>query len=547
MLTVFSTNQSAEIYLILEYSRKTCDAIGRKDQLECDVESTRDEIEHLSYGLEKRLFAIPRNISRRYSTSEAHEHSRTSQIKRMDSICRTSHLFGLFDSSLFRSHSLEEQWATLLRQKIDECCRHKFYGWLCILLRKLCSLPHGKMTEHDHSLLAESYIQTSTAMKPFLQGYNIYLDEERIFPSDVPFPALHRAILDEQIGAVKALINTPNLAASQPDILKRQPIHIAAVCSSPETLQCVIDKCRRDDLDCRDMFLRTPLAYAAQSGNLENFKMLHKAGARLDNRDTFGHSILTSAASSGQIEIVRYMLDEKIQPNDNRISMGPLHKAVENGHKHVVELLLERGAQDRKLKDGKTACDIGLERNLLDIAKAIEDHTIAQPSSDMVPTRTVDSYETPNWIPNMSGPFIPSDLGNISETANTHQNFNQPATSPSNPASGWPGGHSIRNPQSVYPSWTNSHSEYQQPPFTDATPTNASNLNQTQMLIGNSMSYQTPLPNQYPPPITPSTLGSTFSGYSNTAPMHYHHSSGMDPFNFHRSRLFPPSFERYPP
>lgn len=530
---------------MLEYARGADAAIGPKGQLECDVDSTREQMEHLSFALEKKLFAIFKNITQECSINQAHERTRsTSHEQTIDSLCRTSRMFGRFDPSNFKSHSPQEQTATLLRREIEQCRWHRLYAELCMLLRELSVLPDSRMAEHEQDLLAQSYTTTSSDMKQFLSETGIYPDEDRIFRSDVPFPPLHRAIFDKQIGAVKALIKDPNYQAIQPDILGRQPVHVAAVCPSLDILRCIVDKCRRDDLNCRDMFQRTPLAYATQNGNLENFRFLHEAGARLDNRDGFGHSILANAAGSGKLEIVRYILDNNIDPNDSRTAMGALHKAAENGHLTVAALLLERGAQDRHLKSGKTARNIAEERGFFEIAEAIKAKSAPQISSDVGSTLTNNFHETPSMMQNIPVPVPPSDFSHTHETEPAHRNVNQPLTSPANAAAG-----SVGDKMMMWPApdryWTNSQSAYQPKPFNGVTSNIVPYGDYNQILFSNSLPLQASLFGQYMPPTTPSTLGSTSSGYPETCAMQTPPSSNRDSFSSQRSHPIPPSFDRF--
>ncbi|MBR2505153.1 MAG: ankyrin repeat domain-containing protein, partial [Elusimicrobiaceae bacterium] len=52
----------------------------------------------------------------------------------------------------------------------------------------------------------------------------------------------------------------------------------------------------------------------------------------------------------------------------------PLHVAVWNGHKDIVELLLAQPAIDTQLKnkDGKTALDLAQEKNLTEIVNLLQ-------------------------------------------------------------------------------------------------------------------------------------------------------------------------------
>ncbi|HSW92869.1 MAG TPA: ankyrin repeat domain-containing protein [Gammaproteobacteria bacterium] len=89
------------------------------------------------------------------------------------------------------------------------------------------------------------------------------------------------------------------------------------------------------------------LTVAARTGNEARFHELLRAGAHINAFDDYGVPVLVQAATGGNINIVRFLLD---QPETN-INAGcalwnntALMRAVCEGHLTIVELLLERGA-----------------------------------------------------------------------------------------------------------------------------------------------------------------------------------------------------------
>ncbi|KJA25118.1 hypothetical protein HYPSUDRAFT_38074 [Hypholoma sublateritium FD-334 SS-4] len=116
----------------------------------------------------------------------------------------------------------------------------------------------------------------------------------------------------------------------------------------------------------------SPLAYAAhQYDSPAMVKLLTEHGAQLK-----GSGVLASAAKKGAVATVKYLLDQKADPNDPGSWPQPtlaLHTAVKGGYLDICKLLLVNGA-DARLKDGsgKTAIDIARDTNNKEIISLLE-------------------------------------------------------------------------------------------------------------------------------------------------------------------------------
>ncbi|CAJ2504127.1 Uu.00g115210.m01.CDS01 [Anthostomella pinea] len=117
---------------------------------------------------------------------------------------------------------------------------------------------------------------------------------------------------------------------------------------------------RGADLEVRDQIGRTPLLWAATNGNVELARVLLENGASLAATNNRGRTALHLAAESNdkehREEMVRQLLSHGADPG--AVSDGgwrPLHNAAQSGHFAVVALLLEANANvNAELSNGMT-------------------------------------------------------------------------------------------------------------------------------------------------------------------------------------------------
>jgi ankyrin repeat protein len=99
------------------------------------------------------------------------------------------------------------------------------------------------------------------------------------------------------------------------------------------------------NVESKDTFDRTPLLWAAESGEEAVVKILLKRGAELEAEDEYGQTPLSRAAESGHEEVVRLLLEKGANPQArDKVNWTPLSYAAKNGHRAVTKLLVERGA-----------------------------------------------------------------------------------------------------------------------------------------------------------------------------------------------------------
>ena len=119
---------------------------------------------------------------------------------------------------------------------------------------------------------------------------------------------------------------------------------------------------------------RSPLHAASRFGKLGTVKMLVRAGAGVRVADNDGDTCLTLAAYFGHTETVRYLVglpDVEVNHEESE-SFTALHFAVQEGHRDVVEVLIDAGADiDARTSEGCTPLHYACGGGKLAIVKVL--------------------------------------------------------------------------------------------------------------------------------------------------------------------------------
>ncbi|MFP3036391.1 MAG: ankyrin repeat domain-containing protein [Wolbachia sp.] len=107
------------------------------------------------------------------------------------------------------------------------------------------------------------------------------------------------------------------------------------------------------------LFRNQELIDTAGQGNLNKVKELIDNGADLNTVDNYGMTPLHYAATSGNLNIIEYLIEclEKVNPSKlNKFinaraknGMTPFHCATENGKLNVVKCLVKKGVNDKRV------------------------------------------------------------------------------------------------------------------------------------------------------------------------------------------------------
>jgi len=187
------------------------------------------------------------------------------------------------------------------------------------------------------------------------------------------FPAQQSALRYGHDDVAKVLCKLDG-ALHNLDMLKQNPILAAAAVGKLPLLEDVVQN-DQSLLRSRDLLQRTALFHTASRGKVETFATLVQAGAKVDDRDEAGQSILGAASAAGNTDVVKWLFTHGgiKSPNDHVIGpRSPLHDAARAGHLSVCLLLVEKGAYVDYVVEDSTPAQAARANGFNDLANTLE-------------------------------------------------------------------------------------------------------------------------------------------------------------------------------
>ncbi len=126
------------------------------------------------------------------------------------------------------------------------------------------------------------------------------------------------------------------------------------------------------------------------SGNLEEMKKLFAENEGLLNATTYFGTWLHDAASYGQYETAKYLIEQGIDINakGGTFDSAAINEAALDGHLDVVELLLENGAEMDVSNDERNPLFSAIYNGHFDVVKCLVEHGI-----DLTPKYEVAQFD----------------------------------------------------------------------------------------------------------------------------------------------------------
>jgi ankyrin repeat protein len=188
---------------------------------------------------------------------------------------------------------------------------------------------------------------------------------------------LMRAAYNGNIDIMKFLIDNRALVNDQ-DNYGNTSLFYAASSPNIESIKILLDS--GADVNKKDYLGRNPLRLTIDvddnSQNWDGFVLLLKAGGDPNFLDDYGNPPLVRAADSGQVEVVRLLLQKGVfYDKQNPSGKTALMYAVEGNHIDVVKELLNAGADALVTdNDGLKALDYAIKNNLKEIINLLESY-----------------------------------------------------------------------------------------------------------------------------------------------------------------------------
>ena len=163
------------------------------------------------------------------------------------------------------------------------------------------------------------------------------------------------------------------------DILPAAPIYYAALCGFRDLVEHLIAK-HSQDVNADGGYYARPLVAALAGGHFQTADLLHQEGADSNIRGKYGNHLLHAAAYSGDIQVLRKLIEYGFADIDAEKEGGytPLHCASDWRNLtggSVVRLLLEHGADiNLRAKDGRTPLHVASKMGMLEAMHVLLEH-----------------------------------------------------------------------------------------------------------------------------------------------------------------------------
>jgi len=166
--------------------------------------------------------------------------------------------------------------------------------------------------------------------------------------------ALHAAAYENHTDIMEYLISK-GANVSQGDKQNRQALHVASHKGSIDA--CITLLSFGAGVNDLDTYGHTPINLALKGYHFELAKTLRLSGADVNIKTGNGYHILHEAAKTGDVKLITFLLENQedfkllLNPRDEQ-KKTPLMKAIECGHRGIVQLLLSNKKTDLNILSG---------------------------------------------------------------------------------------------------------------------------------------------------------------------------------------------------
>ncbi len=210
-----------------------------------------------------------------------------------------------------------------------------------------------RLVAADRSLLATKEADGSTPLHIAAQAGNLEMTRLLLdLGADVTIGdnensnALHVAAIGANTAVIDLLL-AKGMDANSADVNGMTAVLFAGSRDKWDAVKYLASKGAK--LDTRNSGGTNLVHYAARRGNLDALKQLAAGGASLNcGPDQWGATPLAGAAQRGQVEVITFLLDNGADPNEvPPDGQSPLMNAAGAGKRDAVRLLLDKGADPK--------------------------------------------------------------------------------------------------------------------------------------------------------------------------------------------------------
>ncbi|EFA77891.1 hypothetical protein PPL_09391 [Heterostelium album PN500] len=232
---------------------------------------------------------------------------------------------------------------------------------------------------------------TVMARYSYLRELKLYYSEHPIFSFGVDTThTFNAAIKSGNIEMLKYLVELAKPIASSPlHIRFSRILKYAAMYGSLEMVEYICTEFAKKRLNYRSAFSKSPL-----SGDIEIVEYLKK---KLEIFDlSFLNSFLYNAAKKGRIDMIEWMIENRPKGRSNSCMY---YAAIEGGHLHVVQYLLDIKEPFIFDPDYGSFLEYSIYFNQLEIAKLFHQHNIIESEDTLIDYAALNgNIECLKWL-----------------------------------------------------------------------------------------------------------------------------------------------------
>lgn len=225
----------------------------------------------------------------------------------------------------------------------------------------------GMLMTKERRLLSNSW---SRKWIPFVSG--ILLLFLSVFSLQTTHNDLLEAAKQGDLAKVKALVEKNPELVNAKDQEQGTPLHNAAAAGHLKIAEYLIKK--GADVNAWNNAHQNPLLYAAYSGHSEIVSLLLEKGAKFNEQDIYGRNVLHYPAREGHPKVVEILVKKGLDINqEDRGGVTPLRFAIERGHAAIIETFINLKALDPESDSGRKSLHFAAANGHKDIVDLLLD------------------------------------------------------------------------------------------------------------------------------------------------------------------------------